>query len=689
MDPYSPCPCGSGNKFKWCCITFWEGIDKAHEALANGQGESSLRQMAALVTAHPGIAEIHGRFAELLILNGRIEEAEAELEKAFQLQANYPLGFYLKACLRLEEGEMEGALILLRKSSQAYHPEARDNLARVYQMIAEAEMGRNRSLASLAALRTAARFAPDNQQINELLTSITKPESKLPQTIKEQIHFLADSDPARKNGLEPLLESPDLRLENLPGVFEEILKKDTSNQAARFNLGLSQAWVGQNRECLATLENFIQAEEDPDKLELAAYLQEIMRFGKGLENESDYVNHQIIAEISNGELLEKWLQEMSAARRITPLSQDPQTGAITFFLLEENASGLLTSGSTTKEFAKILGYLTVVPPMIFSWGYDKQKLDSLKHEWITRLAVPLNQIRETLLVSDFGSLLLSGAVLPLTGKDKEKSRQVVATQVEKYFEEVWVHQARKSLQGNSPIDAVGHPLLKKKLPGILRLYEEVLSNQNDGLYDFSRLRHKLSLHGATANAPGAVMSIQAMNPADLAGLKVEALSLGELELAFKTALALDAGELARRFAKEIASNELAGDPGTYLNAVKNLCELDWEEKNQEAMTCRLQKGLGQLQEKGHSALATDLEIHFLKALVRFKDAQGIVKKTKEMVGNEPENDKVLIACVENLLRVNCNTEAGKLAENGLQFAKKKGNSDLAGFFQEMIQAAKK
>ena len=52
----------------------------------------------------------------------------AELQKV-DLYTRYPFGFFLKARFRLYEGELAGALMLLRKSAEYYDPAAGDILA--------------------------------------------------------------------------------------------------------------------------------------------------------------------------------------------------------------------------------------------------------------------------------------------------------------------------------------------------------------------------------------------------------------------------------------------------------------------------------------------------------------------------------------------------------------------------------
>ena len=75
-DLYSPCPCGSGKKFKWCCQPIYPGILRAQELDANGQHEAALRLMDEVVRQHPDNPEAWGRRAQLLYTNGRGDEAE-------------------------------------------------------------------------------------------------------------------------------------------------------------------------------------------------------------------------------------------------------------------------------------------------------------------------------------------------------------------------------------------------------------------------------------------------------------------------------------------------------------------------------------------------------------------------------------------------------------------------------------
>src|SRR5262249_3511792 len=161
-DNYSPCPCGSGKKFKWCCQPIYTLINKAFRQDSEGQHEAALHTMDELVTQQPANPEAWGRKAQLLYQNNRVDDAEAALQKALEINPKYPFGHYLRGMFRQNEGETAGALLLFRKAAELYDPEARDILGQVYAMIADSEFKMNRPVAARAAIQMAMHYQPAN-----------------------------------------------------------------------------------------------------------------------------------------------------------------------------------------------------------------------------------------------------------------------------------------------------------------------------------------------------------------------------------------------------------------------------------------------------------------------------------------------------------------------------------------------
>src|SRR5947209_43073 len=179
LDAYSSCPCGSGKKFKWCCQPIHIEIDKAFRQDAEGQHEAALRTMDQVVAEHPANPEALGRKAQLLYQNDRVEDAEETLQKAFEINPNYPFGHLLHGLFRQHEGEIPGALLLFRKAAELYDPEAKDLLAQVYSLIADCEMRLNRPVAARAALKISLHCRP-NDEMRQSFEEIFGDKSQLP-----------------------------------------------------------------------------------------------------------------------------------------------------------------------------------------------------------------------------------------------------------------------------------------------------------------------------------------------------------------------------------------------------------------------------------------------------------------------------------------------------------------------------
>src|SRR3954469_20818886 len=96
LDPYAPCPCGSGKKFKWCCQNIYKDIERAYEQVELGQLDSALRIMDELIRANPKNPEVYGQKAHILLAGGQPEQAEEALNQAFELNPNYPFGLLLR-----------------------------------------------------------------------------------------------------------------------------------------------------------------------------------------------------------------------------------------------------------------------------------------------------------------------------------------------------------------------------------------------------------------------------------------------------------------------------------------------------------------------------------------------------------------------------------------------------------------
>src|SRR5262249_22493387 len=150
--------------------------------------------------------------------------------------------------------------------------------------------------------------------------------------------------------------------------------------------------------------------------------------------------------------------------------------------------------------------------------------------------------------------VVAEAVLLPAGQPGEKFAERVLEHARHFYEDVWIHRPRRALEGNSPVNAVGHPRLRKKLRGVIQVIQDCAANTVIGGYDFHQLERKLGLVQAPAAPAGGVPAdIGALGAAELAGLPLEALTDEQLEQAYHAAHRLDAEELTAHFAKALVA----------------------------------------------------------------------------------------------------------------------------------------
>jgi tetratricopeptide (TPR) repeat protein len=700
LDSYSPCPCGSGKKFKWCCEPIYATIARAFDQEANGQHEAAARIMDDLVKEHGSNPEAWGKRAELLYHHGKIEEAEKSLEEAFKINPNYPWGLLLRGIVRFQEGEIPGALILARKAADAYDPAAHDYLARVYSLIFECEMSLNRPVAARAALRSVMRYDPADEELPKRFEAEFGKESRLPACAREDYKLQAppaSMSGARRAAWDAAFSSATPRLSDLAKAFEQLTKEDETDSAAWFNLGLTKAWLGDNKGALAALDRYLALENDDGRATTAATLQEVLRCGAGLEEEGDYQLHVFFHPLRDPEPINALLNGWGEAKRMFP--QPSQQGTFSAMLLEHTTGGLITVGTPGAEVARVAGYLFIAAGLMQVSSPLKEPFDRLRDEVRTKLALGLDALPVRKAPIPFPYVTAEALALPLRPAAGGQSDEERITQhVQKYYEDTWLHRPRRVLNNNTPIDAAGHPLLKKKLRGVERFIQDCAAETIVGKYDFDRLRRKLGLIAGGAPAPAATESaapaakvgdIAAMGAADLSALKAEELSDEQLEQAYRVSQKLDALELASHFVKALLERPANKErPDRYpwysflvQQAVKDgrLDEALDLVNDGERVDC----------EQNEGRRRDDYELRRGQIHVKRGEADAAQDVFQRLIERVPSNFKYRGAAAEAMMALKQPGRAVKFAEEGLAAARQANDRDSEGYLMELAAAAKK
>jgi tetratricopeptide (TPR) repeat protein len=697
IDLYEPCTCGSGKKFKWCCQPIFANINRAWEQEAGGQHEAALRLMDEVVRDHGGNPEAWGQKARLLVSQGKVEEAENALQKAFDLNPNYPAGLLLRAYIRFQEGETRGALLLVRRAAEAYHPEARPQLGEVYLLIFECEMRMNRPVAARAALRLAQRFSPGEEQVDKAFETLFGPEGRLPAVARREYTFRT----SKKGTPVPHLDTP--RLSDLVRVFEPLTKENANDAAAWYNLGLAHAWLGDNAPALEALGRYVELETDESAAAEAAALMEVLRCGQGLEDEGDYQEHTFTYQFRDPQPIVNLLQEWERGRRLVPL-QSQQEGMFMALVLELSTAGLITVGAPPSDAGRLGGYVVILGNLLQFTSPLKEPFERIRDEIRQRLSLGLTELQERRLPMQFQDVTAEALLFPFKGSE-DNAQQRVLEHVQKHYEETWIHKPRRALSGNTPVDAAAHPTLRKHLRGVIQFIQDCAKGSALAGYDFDQLRRKLGLLGGgvggaggspgqappTRGPPGppAALDIASMGTAELAALNAANLSNEQLEQAYQAAVKLDAEELAANFARQLIAGPVHPERLDRFPWYSYLAQYALRNGDKDAALDYINEGEKADCEHNEGRRRNDYELRRGQVHVKRGEVEQAAEVFQRLIERVPSNFRYRGSAAESMLSLRQPARALRFAEEGVAAARQANDRDSEQYLLELASAAKK
>jgi tetratricopeptide (TPR) repeat protein len=695
---YDPCPCGSGKKFKWCCQPIYTGIEHALEQEASGQHDTALRIIDQVVREHPGNPEVWGQKARLLYVNNKPEEAEEALQKAFEINPNYPFGLMLRAEFRFNEGEVQGALLLARRAADHYDPLARDQLSTVYWLIFQCEDRMHRPVAARAALRLVRHYQPGDEGLRETFERAFGDESPLPLSARKEYQFLGPSartDPARRATWESLLSQAGGRFSDAVRAFETLTREDPNDKAAWYNLGLSRAWLGDNLAALEALDHYIEQEPNEQLAADAAALEEVLRLGQGMEDHSDHHEYTLVCGLRQSEPVNNLLREWMQSRRLLPV-QTEQSNVFFGILLETNTGSLVTVGRPASDSGRLAGYLMIGGNLFQINSPLEEPFNRLKNDVRQGLGLGLGELHERRGPGQFRDVVAEALLFP-TAPAGEEFGQKVLDHAARFFEDTWIHRPLRSLSNIAPVDAVGSNRLRKKVRGIIQFMAECSQDGALANYDFDRLRRKLGLEqvsaAATTSAPDAAAGIPAdisvLGAGELAALEVPALSDDQLEQAYQTAHRLNAEELTAHFAQALVSRPARPDKPDRFPWFSYLIQKALRDGDTTAALDNVNEGERQDCEQNGGKRRNDFELRRAQVHVKRGEADEAFRVYQGLIERVPGNLNYRGDAAEAMLRLKQPQRALQIAEAGLEAARQQNDRDNEERLQDLVGAARR
>jgi len=498
LDLYTPCPCGSGRKLKFCCRDLSDDMERVLKFQENNQPRMALNALDELGRKHPENTWVRTTRGGLLFDAGDLEGAHRELAVVI---ANDPEhGFAL-------------ALVAMIQLSEVGYAEAREEIERAFRrcVVVRPDMAGNLALGVAAWMRMHGELMASRQHLVLALQSTTLAE-------QQQAIFgrLAEFDGTREipypfRSVYSLQEAggEDPAAVAGCGCWGEAAKRyallaaeSSDDFGLRYNQALCLAWSGQSTPASEALVEAAGLAGDADRAEECQALAQLLVLGE----HDDVV--QMVDRRFEIENVSKWLTDLDSSEQFIRVDEAnvSQQGApaAMYHLVEGDVVEASEADSLTLETVP-----RVMARLMVQEGGDEEPasidLVAKAGEEIDAADAALREVSDELRA--FGGDVEGDETVDLVPREFEalyttwhfapKTPEVVKRRlhrefVEKFVIEIWPAIPMAALGGQAPQAVVGETEQLSALAGAVRVLE-ARCEQNLLTVDLPAIRRAMQL----------------------------------------------------------------------------------------------------------------------------------------------------------------------------------------------------
>src|SRR4051794_6829952 len=136
VDPYAPCPCGSGKKFKWCCHKVESHAERAQRLVDNGQYDAAISVLSEGLAKAPDNPWLLLRKAMIFLMQQNYDEAKQAIASLLRKQPDHLGAAVLQTRLLLGTDGPVAAAAQLQRALNHINDDARPGLSRLAAIVA-------------------------------------------------------------------------------------------------------------------------------------------------------------------------------------------------------------------------------------------------------------------------------------------------------------------------------------------------------------------------------------------------------------------------------------------------------------------------------------------------------------------------------------------------------------------------
>ncbi|MEX0819050.1 MAG: hypothetical protein WD070_05645 [Pirellulaceae bacterium] len=562
LDPYQPCPCGSGNKIKFCCSKdITAELDKVMRAVQGDQRAAALDHIHKLIADKGPRHALLAIKADVQLSLGQFEDADATIDEFLAASPDNPVALSLSAIHACSENDLESAIEDLQQAMEHLDGMLAPSVYSAIGVVAQTLLQAGDVLAARGHLLMQAGLAgnQDENPIRLLMRINMLPEVPLllkqdymyadcPEGVEWAEEFEAAKKLAMRGAWIAACEALDALEEKYPG------------QAAILrNIAILSGWVGQRDEAVVAWKKYARLDDVP--LDEAVEAEALTQLLDPAADSGGTDSVAVIYTVSDmDKLMELCLSDKRISRMPGDLSELTAEGEpppkAAFWLLDK---AIPASGAelTRDEVPNVLGELYV-----FGKRTDRDariEFNVLRDPAMDSAKSALQEVLGDFL-NDSPTEIVMGQVPRVAAAlnwrwrlpddtPHEKRRQLVAEQRREVMLHRWPELTFSALGGKTPREAAATPAGKiPTLAAILLL--ELSGEQNGYEFDFNELRQTLNLPTRDAIDPAGIDTLK-ISLVQVPLLDVAKLSDKDLLTLYRRVVLKHAAEAIRHLAKEV------------------------------------------------------------------------------------------------------------------------------------------
>ena len=280
VEPYASCPCGSGQKYKWCCQKVEAYTERAQRLLDSGQYDSALKPVEEGLAKVPDNAWLLLRKALIHLHLNQVDEAKGPLQAILQKNPAHLGASILLTRLAFESEDPLAGVAQLQQTISARRPEERQELASLASFLGSSLNRAGYPAAAIKHLELACELGGgnDKQDVASLQSIRANPAISLWEKNPYRLW------PAPERVSEPFRESFERALgwaqEGLwsaaSAAFELLAASSGAGAGAERNRGLCCLWLADHDGAILALRRYInRTGPTNDAVDLEALCQSI------------------------------------------------------------------------------------------------------------------------------------------------------------------------------------------------------------------------------------------------------------------------------------------------------------------------------------------------------------------------------------------------------------------------------